>query len=172
MTMEEQLNLFAFAAETVEPVKAEPKSKLTPRQWALYRLIRENTEAGRKTTQEEICEKVEGYTYLPKEAGHDRCPAIWVDIEGEDGLNFSPSIQKIVIQRNFEYWIGNEDEVEDYLAYKWNMIMPRLMRYWALRSKVRNDGQCQLFDCDGKLIVDGSKARGYVEAFLNHPDFD
>ena len=169
--MEEQLNLFDFAVEEVEPIRAEPESELTPRQRALYRLIKENTLQGRKTTQREICDKIEGYSYIDSKNSHDHCPQIWVDVEGEDGLNFSPSIQKIIIMRDFEYWIGNEEEVEDYLTFKWKAIAPRLVRYWMLKSKVANDGQGQLFDCDGKLILDGSRARGYVEAFLNHPDF-
>ena len=164
--MTEQLSLFDFQPE--EPQVAEAKSNLTPRQRALYRLIKKNTLEGRKTTQKEICDKIEGYTYIDSKNSHDHCPQIWVDIEGKEGLNFSPSIQKIIIQRDFEYWIGNKEEVDEYLAFKWSQIEPRLIRYWALKSKTEEDGQCQLFDCDGKLIVDGSKARGYVEAYLDH----
>ena len=168
--MEEQLNLFDFGVDEIEPAKAEPKSRLTPRQWALYRLIKENTLQGRKTTQEEICGKIEGYSYIDSKNSHDHCPQIWIDIEGETGINFDPGIQKIVIQRDFLYWIGSKEEVDEYLDYKWAMISPRLKRYWTLIGKAKTDGQCQLFDCDGKPIVDGSKARGYVEAFLKHPE--
>ena len=78
--MEEQLNLFDFQVETI---RVEPKSRLTPRQWALYRLVKENTEAGRKTSQREIYEKVEGYSWNEKETGGSR--SLSCDLDGYYG---------------------------------------------------------------------------------------
>ena len=170
--MEEQMNLFEFAVEDVSP-KAEPKTALTPRQWALYRLIKQNTEQGRKTTQREICVVVEGYEWNEKDGNtHDHCVSIWNDLNGAKGLNFSPEIQKIVITENFEYWIGDREEVADYLNSLWKELMPRLIRYWKLKAKQKEDGQGQIFSCHGELIDDDSAARGYIEAFLEHPKFD
>jgi len=169
--MSEQLNLFDFQVETItnrdEP-KVEPKYRLTPRQWALYRLIKENTEQGRKTTQKEICEKIEGYEWHTKESGsHDHCPQIWEDINGEKGINWAAEVQKTIIPKDFEYWIGTKEEVNDYLDFLWRSLAPRLRRYWAIVNKARQDGQGQLFSCQGRIIDDESQARGYIEAFLN-----
>lgn len=167
--MEEQLNLFDFQIETI---KVEPKSRLTPRQWALYRLIKENTEAGRKTTQREIYEKVEGYSWNEKSAAnHDHCPMIWNDIMGEEGLNFSPEIQKTIVYKNYEAWVGNKEEVQEFIDQCWRLISPKLKRYWNLVNRIKNDGQGQIFSCQGDLIKEDSEARGYIEAFLFHNPF-
>jgi len=169
--MTEQLNLFDYEVEVIQPPVAA-KYNLTPRQWALYRLIKQNTEQGRKTSQNEICAVIEGYNLLPKESGHDRCPAIWVDINGEEGLNWHPSIEKAILTENFEYWIGSKEEVEAYLDKQWNTgIYPRLKRYWDMKRKVQKDGQGKLIDCHGKILDDESEARRYVEAYLNHAPF-
>ena len=168
--MTEQLNLFDYEVEVIQPPVAA-KYNLTPRQWALYRLIRENTMQGRKTSQDEICAVIEGYN-LFENSGHDRCPQIWIDINGEQGLNWHPSIEKAIITDNFEYWLGSKEEVEEYLSKLWNVgIYPRLKRYWALVSKSKKDGQGKIFDGHGNLIDDESGARGYIEAYLNHAPF-
>ena len=169
--MHEQINLFDFQIEEIEPVKAkaDPKFRLTPRQWALYRLIERNTEEGRKTTQNEICALIEGYEWNEKSANaHDHCVSIWTDINGAKGLNFSSEIQKTIISDNFEYWIGNKEEVEEYQKKLWRDLYPRLVRYWNIVSKAKMDGQGQLFSCHGDLIDDESAARGYVKAFAKH----
>ena len=169
--MTEQLNLFDFEVEVLQPPVAA-KYNLTPRQWALYRLIRENTMNGRKTSQSEICALIEGYKLLNTKAGHDRCPQIWIDINGEQGLNWHPSIEKAIITEDFEYWLGSKEEVEAYLDKLWNVgIYPRLKRYWDLVKKTKQDGQGKIFDGQGNAIDDDSGARRYIEAYLNHAPF-
>ena len=168
--MSEQLNLFDFQVE--EETKVEPKFRLTPRQWALYRLIKKNTDEGRKTTQREIFEEIPGYEWHRKEFGaHDHCPMVWNDIEGEKGLNYSPEIQKTIIIKDFEYWIGNKEEIAEYLNAKWRRLSPALTRYWDLIKKVAQDGQCQIFSCQGELIDEDGRARGYIEAYATHGKF-
>ena len=99
---------------------------------------------------------------------HDHCVSIWTDINGAKGLNFSSEIQKTIISDNFEYWLGNKEEVEEYQKKLWRDLYPRLVRYWNIVSKAKMDGQGQLFSCHGELIDDESAARGYVEAFAKH----
>lgn len=169
--MEEQMNLFDFQVEEVKVERVDDEYKLTPRQEALYRLIKQNTLEGRKTTQAEICDKIEGYSYNNGTNSHDHCPQIWIDISGERGINWSPSKEKIIIVKDFEYWIGSKEEVKAYLSELWNVgISPRLKRYWALVDKNNSDGKGKLFTCRGDLMKDDSKARRYVEAFLEHPE--
>ena len=90
---------------------------------------------------------------------------------GEEGLIFSPEIQKTVIYKNYEAWIGNKEEVEEFLDDYWRSISPKLKRYWNLVNRIKNDGQGQLFSCQGDLIKEDSEARGYIEAFLFHNPF-
>lgn len=144
--------------------------ELTPRQWALYRLIKENTEQGKKTSQNEVYEQIEGYEWT--ENSHDHCPAIWQDINGSQGINWHYRITKTIIIDNNEYWIGDEEEVNKYLDKLWASLEGRLFRFWAIKNKAKAHGQMELLDREGKEIADGSKARGWVEAFLTHPDFD
>ena len=89
----EQLDLFASAntdyAEQQQERVIERHSELTPRQWALYRLIYNNSLVlKRKTTQKEICDSIRGYEWNDSETAHDRCPAIWSDITANN-LSFS-----------------------------------------------------------------------------------
>ena len=164
----EQMSIFEIEAEEVV-VETMPRG-LTPRQWALYRLIKENTLKGKKTTQREICDKIEGYTWVEKDgSNHDHCSQIWQDIYGENGINFHPHIQKIIDGTNFEYFLCDEEEANRFADSLWKQLSPRLRRYWATVAKIKKDGQYQLFDCEGKEITDDSTARGYVESFLNHP---
>ena len=64
----EQLDLFSTSntdyEEEQKEKKVESASKLTPRQWALYRLIYENSiQRQRKTSQREIYETLKDYGY-------------------------------------------------------------------------------------------------------------
>lgn len=160
----EQLSLFDSQVEVVEPVRVEPSYELTPRQWALYRLIKANTLRGRKTTQREICNEIPEYEWVDNDKVHDHCSSIWGDI---NALNFHPNIQKTIISDNFEYWIGSEKEVEAYCDKLWQAISPRLSRYWNIVKKMKLDGQGQIFSARGDLIDEDSKARSYIESFIN-----
>lgn len=160
----EQLSLFDSQVEVVEPVRVEPSYELTPRQWALYRLIKANTLEGRKTTQREICNAITEYVWVDDDKVHDHCSSIWGDI---NALNFHPNIQKTIISDNFEYWIGSKKEVEAYCDKLWQAISPRLSRYWNIVKKMKLDGQGQIFSARGDLIDEDSKARAYIESFIN-----
>lgn len=160
----EQLSLFDSQVEVVEPVRVEPSYELTPRQWALYRLIKANTLEGRKTTQREICNAIPEYEWVDNDKVHDHCSSIWGDI---NALNFHPNIQKTIISDNFEYWIGSKKEVEAYCDKLWQAISPRLSRYWNIVKKMKLDGQGQIFSARGDLIDEDSKARSYIESFIN-----
>ena len=135
---------------------------LTPKEWAVYRLIyRNSVYENRRTTQREIYEKVEGFKWNDSEKAHDHCPAIWNVITRN---NLSGEHEKIIISFNFEYWIGNKEETQVFLDMLWQDIEPRLMRYWRYCQKVKQDGQ-------GKLIFnENSKAREFVESYLRNSD--
>lgn len=165
--MFDQLDLFATTNDNYEEEQAEKqivrKSELTPRQWALYRLIYTNSLVlQRKTTQKEICDSIRGYEWNDSETAHDHCPAIWTDITAN---NLSFSHDKIIISKQFEYWIGNEEETKEFIDDLWNQLAPRLMRYWFYKAKIKRNGLGKLLSNDLQPINDTSKAREFVESF-------
>lgn len=171
--MFEQLDMFACGEQIDEEVlqkKHDRKFKqelLTPRQWALFRLIQHNSLVEhRKTSQREICNVLGqyGYVYNEDEKCHDHCTMVWTDIAK---LNLSYENDKIIISDNFEYWIGNEEETKEFLDKLWNDLLPRLIRYWAFTRKTSRNGQGQLFSTRLDPIEENSKARKFIESYGN-----
>ena len=167
--MLDQLDLFATSycdyEEEQKEKELEQKSQLTPRQWALYRLIYRNSmEHQRKTTQREIYEELKeyGYEWNDSEKTHDHCSAIWKDIT-DNNLSFAHD--KIIISKDFEYWIGSEQETKEFIEDLWKQLAPRLMRYWFYKEKVKGNGQGKLLSNELNPIDDTSKAREFIESF-------
>jgi len=157
--MVEQLDMFAASVSE----EHEIKSSLTPRQWALYRLVKYNSLVEhRKTTQREICDNVDGYEWNDDPKTHDHCSAIWKDIKDN---NESYEHDKIIISKNFEYWIGNEQETQEYLDKLWCNLCPRLVRYWNYKQKVARNGQGQLLSTRLNPIDENSKVREFIESY-------
>lgn len=165
--MLEQLDLFATGCcdyeEEQKEKTIERKSDLTPRQWALYRLIYNNSIVlNRKTSQKEICDSIRGYEWNDDPTTHDHCSAIWSDITAN---NLSFAHDKVIISKNFEYWIGNEQETKEFIDDLWGQLAPRLMRYWFYKAKIKRNGQGKLLSNELNPITDDSKAREFVESF-------
>ena len=157
--MVQQLDIF----ETSDSV-----SNLKPRQWALWRLIEHNSLVEhRKTSQKEICDKLSeyGYVYDNNELVHDHCVAIWKDIKDN---NESMEHQKIIISKNFEYWIGSEEETNLFLKDLWKALEPRLSRYWNYYKKLKKHNQGRLYDKNGNAIDDDSKANAFFNCFNDY----
>ena len=165
--MTEQLDLFSTSSCDYEEEQKENKvvelSKLTSKQWELYRLIYHNSMVEqRKTSQREICDKIQGYEWNDSETTHDHCSAIWNDITAN---NLSFAHDKVIISKNGEYWIGNKEETEKFINDLWNQLAPRLMRYWFYKAKIKGNGQGKLLSNQLQPIDDDSKAREFVERF-------
>lgn len=160
--MTEQLDIFEESAKNQVEEEQEHKSGLTPRQWALYRLIKYNSLVEhRKTTQKEICDTISGYEWNEDEKCHDHCTAIWKDIKDN---NESYEHDKIIISKNFEYWVGSSQETKDFLKGLWNSLAPRLRRYWLYVKKVGMDGMGKLFDKNGNQ----NQLSDFYECFNNY----
>lgn len=141
----------------------ESSSELTPRQWDLWRLIEHNSLVEhRKTTQKEIHDKVRGYCWNEGDKSHDKCPAIWSDVRAN---NQSLEHDKIIISKNFEYWIGSERETKKFIAELWKALSPRLYRYWRYYKKVEREGQGKLLSNQGNPIDEKSLAKQFHEVF-------
>ena len=143
--------------------KKNKEKKMTPREWRLLDLIKHNSfEEHRKTTQREICDKIDTFIWNDDEKAHDHCTAIWHDIAE---INLSYETDKLIISKDFEYWIGDEEETQEYLDVLWSKLSPKLVRYWEFLKKVSRDGQILLFDRKGKTIDEDSKARIFIESY-------
>lgn len=173
----EQLDLFLMSnqgeitnrKETKEQEnKVEIKNPLSERQKALYRLIRRNSmELKRKTTQKEICYvlKEYGYVWNDDTKAHDHCTMIWSDIAV---INESVETRKLIISKNFEYWLGSERENQEFINGLWKALSPRLHRYWTYLNKTKQNGQYTMIDANGKVIDESSKAQKFIQAFLDY----
>lgn len=165
--MFEQLDLFETVTEdTLQQIHDEhyQESHLTPRQWALYRLIYENSFTHhRKTTQKEICDTIMGYDWNDKENVHDHCPAVWKDIKDN---NESMEHDKIIISKNFEYWIGSEKETREFLKGLWDALCPRLQRYWRFVDKISRNNRGKLLSNQDDPLT--AKAKLFHECFNDY----
>lgn len=145
--------------------KKYKEEKLTPREWRLLDLIKHNSFVEhRKTTQKEICEKIDTFIWNDDEKCHDHCTAIWHDIEE---INLSYQTDKLIISDKFDYWIGDEEETKAFIDKKWQDLLPRLVRYWAFLNKVKRNGQGILIDRKGNVIDEDSQARAFIENYGN-----
>ena len=158
-----QLDLFEVSKE-----QEDNKSLLTPRQWALWRLVEHNSLVEhRKTTQREIYEQLQDYGYVwnEEESCHDHCVAIWKDIKDN---NESLEHNKIIISKNFEYWIGSEEETNEFMDNLWKALEPRLTRYWNYYKKLKRNGQGKLLSNQLEPIDEDSKAELFFQCFNDY----
>ena len=156
--MVEQLDLFAESEN-----EEQETNTLTNRQKALLKYIEENSLIHhRKTTQKEICKYINGYEWNYDEKCHDHCPAVWKDIKD---INLSDETDYVIISKDFEYWIGNKEETQEFLNQLWKDLCPRLVRYWNYKTKVARNGQGQLFSTKLNPIDENSKARAFIESY-------
>ena len=174
--MNEQLNLFQTNKSEQQEKQNErfpQESSLTPRQWALYRLIRYNSFIEhRKTTQKEIYDKLKKYGYEWTESNNtsDHCSAIWSDVAQN---NLSMEHDTIIITKNYVYWIGSERETEAFLRKLWRDLAPRLHRYWFYVQKVGLDGQGKLYDKNlNPIYEDGAISDSVINTKLFHDCFN
>ena len=145
-------------------------TKLTPRQWATYRFIKNRSEDGRRATISDLIanypyseEMEDGYKASSNPNAHDKCKAVWQDIET---LNKSSEIEKIIIIDNFTYRLSNKEESEAYAKKLYDKAVKAMARYARIRRKMNKDGQGKLISCQGNEIDEDSEARAFVEAFV------
>lgn len=148
------------------------ETRLNPRCWWLYRLVRKKAYENKRMSVEEIVaeqdlEYKQGtlpYTDLYTFAENDiykNCPALYED---KDIINESEEIDKILCVKNREFYLGNEQENIEYH----NKLMKKVCDYShkakIIREKISQDGQCKLFTYD-LIEMEKSQGRDYHEAF-------
>ena len=145
------------------------KEELKIRREKLYELIKYNSLIeNRKTTQEEICEKIDGYNYVESNSTNDHCTAIWSDI---NKINNDSSVDAVIITKRYKYWIGSKEETKEFLKKLWKDLSPRLKRYWFFVKKIGFDAQGSLFDKDLKPLYDGGISDELIAGQLFHKFF-
>ena len=173
--MYEQLDLFEISEqiEELEEERRPQETSLTPRQWALYRLIHYNSFIEhRKTTQREIFEKLGDYGYEWSESNNtsDHCSTIWTDVATN---NLSGEHDTIIITKNYKYWIGSKKETQAFLRKLWKDLSPRLHRYWFYVRVLGMDGQGKIYDKNlNPIYEDGSISDNAINTKLFHDCFN
>ncbi|MCK9576971.1 MAG: hypothetical protein M0R51_13800 [Clostridia bacterium] len=138
---------------------------MTPRQWKLYRLIRDNTlNNNPPLTQKEICDAFP-YDFIYNERPNDKCPMIWQDV---DFINSRYEVEKIIVVDRFTYRLGTKTECEDYANKLLVGAVKKFRRYWAVNKKMEMDGQGKLVSAQDKIIDEKSQARAFTEAFVDY----
>lgn len=143
--------------------------KLNSRQWATYNLIKENSLKGQATAQKEVCDnypaetRKDGYVWAKGANTHDRCLKVWHDVHA---INASSEVEKIIVMDNFTYRLATEEEAGEYYAKLQERALKALVRAYNVKRKIKADGQGKLISCQGELIDDESKARRFVQAFM------
>ena len=120
---------------------------LSERQIALKTLIHINSLVeNRKTTQKEIVDKVSGYEWNDNPKVHDHCSQIWHDINAINMNVVKAKTKGFIIIKNFEYWIGSEEETKKYRDTLMERMKPLLARYWLLSKYIEENGKYDLFE--------------------------
>lgn len=146
---------------------------LEPRQWWLYRLIKASGEklsiADIVNYQNEMWEQGKLtysnlYQFKETEGNHSNCPAIYQDI---DTINECEELDKIIVKKNNQFWIGNEQETIQYHNRLMHNVCRDSHKAKRLREKISQEGQGKLFTYD-LVPMSESEGRDYHETFLKN----
>jgi len=137
---------------------------LTPKQWRLYDLLKDNTH--RWITQLEIQQtlKSEYPDYDGQQNFHDSGARLWITNDVQK-INESDVIQKIILSSSQGIKIASAEEYRVWSQNKWKSLKQQISRLAWKDHKARLDGQM-------KLVFGESMERDYYEAFVkNYKDF-
>lgn len=132
------------------------KSELTPRQWALYNLLRNNPD--KRFMQIEIANTLrDEYPYSGDENFHDSAARIAItdDIRA---INHSDIIQKVIISDRRGVKLASREEFEKYINGQFAAIFRKLER---TRKKAKKGG------LDGQMRIAFNNERPVIEAYTD-----
>ncbi len=157
-----------FTKKQLDELRARHPETLYPLatyHYELYILIKKATEEGRKITVREICEKMPDYYYLnEKECNYSNCPNLYKDI---DYLNHA-KFRKIICKDNGGFYLATEEEALIYEEKLKIEALKSFSEYWTIHNKIKADGQGVIIDADGKTIEDSSRAKRFIESFVEN----
>lgn len=145
--------------------------KLRPREWALYKYLRQVAieDPTRWVSHKEICTALPELFTLNHLACKKLCSSSIQKVV--IAINDSPYIEKIILYDKQMYKLAScSEEAQKFLNDKLLDKGARIIsRYWKLSNKVAKDGQGKLLSTRGDLIDERSKARRFVETYVNRP---
>ena len=131
--------------------------------YELYNMIKEATLEGRKITVKEICERMPEYYYLnEKECNYSNCPNLYKDVDYLNHAKFS----KIICKDNGGFFLANKEEALVYEEKLHNEALKAFAEYWTIHRKIEADGQGTFIDANGNVIEEKSKAKRFIESFV------
>lgn len=133
---------------------------MTTRQWQLYNLLL--TEPNRWFTQKEICEKVQGYNYV--ERNNDRCPMIRDD---KLAINATNEVDKIIVMDRYCFKIATYEEYLQERHKHIRRLKNQVKEIENIDYKYRLNGQGKLISNRGEPIDEKSKAKRFIETFID-----
>lgn len=117
------------------------ETKLTPRQWALFRLL--ESQPDHWFTQKEICDAIPLYSYKDEITVHDHCPAIGKDkIE----INANPRVDKIITMQDCCFKIATLEEYKKERATHIARLKSQKAQIEAMDYKFERHGQGKIFN--------------------------
>lgn len=103
------------------------------------------------------------------EKSHDICSLMNQDMAE---INESPLIDKFILLKNNHFKIATKKEAEQEIENLKKRAMRLLVRMSRLSHKVRNNGQGKLLSNQLNEIDETSRAREYVETFIERREDD
>lgn len=141
---------------------------LNSRQWDLYNLIKESSENGYRLSVQDICARLpQHYQSRVSEHNFSNCPLIYKDI---DELNASGEVGYIIIKKNNQFFVGDENEAYDYLRKNYHKMRDAIDKYQAINKKFNEHDQGRILSRKLDPIDEKSKAKRFNESYFN--DFD
>lgn len=145
------------------------KKTLNSRQWWLYNTL--GCHAGEWMTEKEICSLCprskfgEPYEYKDNAKG-SKCSTIWYDMQA---INESYQVDKLIITKDRKYKMAeSEEELNgEYAEAMREKAVRALIRYSILKRKAKADGQGKLVTLHGDQMTEESKARMFIETYIN-----
>ena len=109
----------------------------------------------------------EFYEFEDRDGNHSNCPQLYEDI---NIINESYEIEKIIATDNNNFHLLSEEAAQEYANKLKTQALKRLRKYWNIQKKIDNNGLQKFISTKGDPIDEQSKARHFVEAFLNELD--
>ena len=148
------------------------KHEMTPRQWRLYRIVRDSTQydlfednfVQRPISIEMICDMLpEDYQLNTSEKSHGNlCAAMYKDVEQ---INLSTEVEKQIVIIDHELVLADKEAIENRDDKLMQHVYNMMDRLSASRAKRLADGQGKMVSDQDKIIDENSKARDYVESY-------
>jgi hypothetical protein len=143
---------------------------MTPRQWALYRLLLSRSVLNWDSSQRDIYEcypdsiHEDGYHFVDNPKHGDHIRELWDDVQA---INSTDEVDKIIVVKDYSYKLGTPEECSSEFSKLFRKHQESLKRALAILSKMRKDGQGKLLSNAMKEIKEDSSAKLFIESFPN-----